>query len=864
MLHPIYRRAILATALIITAFLAYALPVNSNEAQRSPGSYAPSSVYDPSSNRFLMVFTDIDEFSVPAIYGIFVRPDASPEGTPFRISGKEAIISSETRPTIALDTLRGMFLVAWHDWRSGNPDVYGGIFNTSGEQEGTEFPISDGAFNEQFPVAEFSPEAGSFILAWEDARSGDLDIYTRQLKLEEDTNKVIMGPATAAYKARGDQSAAAIAYLNDRELGAYYFLAFEDRSGGSSEPSISGQIINASSLKALMPEKLGLDISGDRGGFRPSVTATASSDVPFMVAWHGPSGELRARYMDLSGSSEPPFDMVFTPEGALGAAGNVKVSADPSTGRSTLFWEESSGRYHDIYTSFIEPGDTSGNVYHVMQVSGDEGRDELNMAVSYNSAMPSFLVAYESTDYLTSFNILLTSVTDPDYPEITVQDPVYPFEDLSVEYPGVLFNTSVSHTLSVYNDSPYAALRIMNINTTGPFTVAGENCTLGSLPPSGEPCSVTVEFSPGLRGPISGSLSILSDDPNEPSSLLHLSGNSLAPSIDITDTSMPADDLVLDLGSVRLGDISEGTVTVRNRGDHFLVLGIVRDTASPDFSIVEDNCSLQALEPSAHCTVVLGASPQYDGPVTGGLWIISDDPEAGEILVQLRAEGVEPSMVTDGVTRGTNANTGSMGFGPVQIGQRKDSDIVIRNNGGAPLNIDSVEAEGYAFSIDPGQCTGASLGPEESCTIGVSFSPADTLMHTGYIIINSDSPESPLTTLSLSGFGSAPIAAIHAQGNGGRTIQYEGLEAGRALTRSVRLTNIGKADLLAGPSSLRGSGFSIAFDGCSGKNLSYAASCEIMVRFSPSGAGEFNGTLIIPTNDPEEGSIPVALLGTGN
>jgi hypothetical protein len=840
------------------ACLGYALQAHGYEGQKNPGSYAPSSVYDPSSNRFLMVFTDIDEFSVPAIYGIFVRPDASPEGTPFRVSGKEALISADARPTVSLDTEKGMFLIAWHDWRSGNPDVYASILNASGHAEVTDLPIANGAFDERYPVADFSPEAGNFIVAWEDARSGDLDIYTSALTLENraTVEAVVKGPARAAYKAPGDQTGASIAYYNEEALGAYYLIAFEDLSGGESEPSISGQIINALTGKTLLPVTLGLDISGSQGGHRPSVTSTASELIPFMVAWHGQFGELRARYMDTTGSAQPPFDMVFEPEGALGAAGNVKVSADKSTGRSALFWQEYAGGQHDIYTSFIEPGDTSGSVYHVMQVAGEEDRDEINLDVSFNSLMPSFLVAYESTDYLTSFNILLTSVTDPDYPEISVQDPVYPFEDLSVEYPGVLFNSAISHTLSVYNDSPYSVLNIMDINSTGPFTVAGENCTLGSLPPSGEPCSITVEFSPGARGPLSGSLSILSDDPNEPSSLLHLSGNSLAPSIEITDTSMPADDMVLDFGTVRIGDTSEGTVTVRNVGDHVLSLGIVRDTSSKGFAIAEDNCSLQALRPSAHCTVVLSASPVYEGSGTGGIWVISDDPEAGEVLVKLMAEGASPLMETEG--------TGNMVFGSVPSGQSSETEIVVRNTGGVPLTIESIDTTGKAFSVKSVECEGAALGPEDSCTISVSFMPDDTLSYTGSIIINSDSPESPVTTLSLSGYGAVPIAAVHAEGAGGKTMNFEGIEAGRAFTRSLRLTNIGSAPLVPGSPSLRGSGFSMAFDGCSGKHLPYAASCEVLVRFSPSNAGEHTGQLIIPTNDPVEGDIPVALLGTGN
>jgi len=855
MLGFIKRHTILVIFLITAACLSFAFPALGLES-KSPGSYAPSSVYDPISNRFLMVFTDVDEFSIPAIYGIFVRPDASPEGVPFRISQEGSFIPYDARPTIAFDTRKGRFLVAWHDWSSGSADVFGSILNSSGYPEVTGIAIANGESDEQFPVASYSPHAGSFLLSWEDDSAGDMDVHARTITTGEDKNaEAILGQDRTVFKTPGDQRAISIAYFGDGQRRGYYMLAFEDHSKGKTAPSISGQLLEADTGKPLMPVSQGLDISGELGGHAPSVSATSWESIPFMVAWHGQGGELRTRYMDTAGSALPPFDIVFEPYGREGAAGRVKVSSDHSTGRSALFWQESTGGLHDIYASFIEPGDTSGSVYHVMQVAGEDDRDEINLEVSYNSRMPSFLVAYESTDYLTSFNILLTSVTDPDYPEISVVDPVYPFEDLSVEYPGVLFNTSVSHTLSLYNDSPFSALRVMDINTSGPFTIAGENCTLESLVPSGAPCSITVEFSPEARGPLTGNLSITSNDPNEPNTLLHLSGNSLAPALEITDTSMPPDDSLLDFGLVRIGEKSEGTVTVRNTGDHVLSLGQIHGLTSSEFGILQDNCSLQMLLPSTHCTIVLFASPAYVGPSTASLWITSDAPDDGDVLVGLRAEGAEASV--------EEAGARELSFGAVAIGERTESEIVIRNSGKAPLSIGNIAAEGKAYYFDTDGCRGAELASGGSCRIGVAFAPEDTLAYSAKVTLQSNDPQKPEATYHLSGFGATAIASVHAEDGGGRHIEFGSLETGRSITRRVRLTNLGRAPLLSGYPSITGEGLGIAYDGCGGRSLPYAASCDISVRFTPEGAGEFPGLLVIPSNDPEEGDIQVSISGAG-
>jgi len=859
MLNRQYKATLLASLLLMAFCLSYSLPVLGYE-KKNPGSYAPASVYDPAGNRYLMVFTDIDEFMVPGIFGIFVRPDASPDGPPFRISGPQAMVSPDTRPSVSTDVEGNSFLVVWHDWRSGNPDIYAGLLNSGGNSMDGDFVISNGPADEQYPVAAFSPEAGSFIVAWQDSRSGDYDIYARTVTAggePAEPEASGLGREIEVYKAPGHQKWISIAYHHYEEGGAYFFLAFEDQSPDKSNPTISGQLIDALKGKSVMPVALGLDISGDMGGHVPSVTSTSSDAIPFMVAWHGPMGEIRARYMDTTGSSREPLDRVFEPEGREGAAGRVRASSDPSTGRSALFWQEYSGDQHDIYASFMEPGDTSGSIYHVMQVAGDEKMDEVNLDVSYNSLMPSFLVAYESTDYLTSFNVLLTSVTDPDYPEISVNDPVYPYEDLSVEYPGVLFNTAVSHTLSVYNDSPYSALKIMNINSTGPFTVAGENCTLESLPPYGEPCSVTVEFWPGTRGLSSGRLSIISDDPNEPETMLHLTGEGLAPVIEITDTSMPPDDMVLDFGKVRLGERSEGTLTIRNRGDHVMSLGVIK-MFSADFAIAEDNCSLQALMPNGFCTVVLYASPAFQGHRAAGVWISSDDPEQGYLMVSLLTEGVEPSMETSVDNTGPQV----LSFGSVRSGSKAFTHITVRNTGRAPLSIESVEKTGSAFSVNEKECTSKKLGHGDSCSIRVSFSPEDTLASSGEITINSTDPKSPRTRIPLYGFGAIPIASVHAQGTGERSMEFGQLDSGYDSTMRLRITNIGQAPLKPGMASVTGLGFGIVWDECGGASLPYAASCDISVRFLPLSAGASSGRLAIPTNDPEEKLITVPVAGT--
>ncbi|MBX6423147.1 CFI-box-CTERM domain-containing protein [Thermosulfurimonas sp. F29] len=78
--------------------------------------------------------------------------------------------------------------------------------------------------------------------------------------------------------------------------------------------------------------------------------------------------------------------------------------------------------------------------------------------------------------------------------------------------------------------------------------------------------------------------------------------------------------------------------------------------------------------------------------------------------------------------------------------------------------------------------------------------------------------------------------------------------------------NAGGADLNITEVSITGtdaSEFSISVDHCNGTTLNPGGNCTITVAFSPESAGSKNATLEITSNDPDEGTVLVALSGTG-
>jgi hypothetical protein len=72
-------------------------------------------------------------------------------------------------PDVAMSP-SGKFLIIWYDYRNGNNDIYGRIYQPDGTPTGSDFRIdSGGVFEQYYPKAEYLPD-GNFIVVWQDYR----------------------------------------------------------------------------------------------------------------------------------------------------------------------------------------------------------------------------------------------------------------------------------------------------------------------------------------------------------------------------------------------------------------------------------------------------------------------------------------------------------------------------------------------------------------------------------------------------------------------------------------------------------------------------------------------------------------------
>ncbi|MEW6053486.1 MAG: DUF1566 domain-containing protein [Nitrospirota bacterium] len=93
-------------------------------------------------------------------------------------------------------------------------------------------------------------------------------------------------------------------------------------------------------------------------------------------------------------------------------------------------------------------------------------------------------------------------------------------------------------------------------------------------------------------------------------------------------------------------------------------------------------------------------------------------------------------------------------------------------------------------------------------------------------------------------------------------MDFGSIDTGGYAWAALTVSNTGKGDLKIGTISIQGEHFRIISDECSGRTISDATSCNIIVDFLPQKEGMFDAALTIPSNDRDAPRLSVRLTGT--
>ncbi len=259
-------------------------------------------------------------------------------------------------------------------------------------------------------------------------------------------------------------------------------------------------------------------------------------------------------------------------------------------------------------------------------------------------------------------------------PDITVVDSIAPPDDLQIAFGARTLATSGVQTVTISNVGD-ADLVIGNIGSVDvvalPFSLINDHCSGQTVIPASS-CTFEVQFEPTSAGIFNDNLDIPSNDADEPSVIVTVTGTGVAQpvaDIAVTDAVDPVDDLQLPFGRVAENSTATKQVDITNNGSADLVLGqiAVSNPLADPFQLDNDTCSAQTLSQGETCAITIRFSPTSVADFNDSLDIPSNDGDENPITLHVSGEGVVANTVDVGGNPDNDSDGGSSGAFAVEV-----------------------------------------------------------------------------------------------------------------------------------------------------------------------------------------------------
>jgi len=193
----------------------------------------------------------------------------------------------------------------------------------------------------------------------------------------------------------------------------------------------------------------------------------------------------------------------------------------------------------------------------------------------------------------------------------------------------------------------------------------------------------------------------------------------------------------MDFGTVMVNGLGGQALTISNEGDADLTVSDI--SVQGDYFRVEFDEEFVVEPEGSHRIRVLFA-PEESGDCVGTLTVTSDDPDEGEVIVDIIGCG-----------RSITVWPSSLNFGEVAVGGTAVRTFTIRNLGGNDLTITGISIEGEGFAWDVDRELEFVVRSEHPVDVFVTFNPDEDDDFEGTLIITSEGGGCDEVTVSLSG-----------------------------------------------------------------------------------------------------------------
>jgi len=273
-------------------------------------------------------------------------------------------LKNQKNPSIAKMS-SGKFLIVWQDLRNANYDIYGQLYECSGDTVGTNFKMNDdpGTSSQQEPKCDI---VSGYAVCWMDKREGDEDIFMQlydslgnkvnsNIKVNDDLDSIQRRPSVSM------------------SASGYLVIVWQDKRDGDYD--IYAQRFDSSGNFLGNNFKINDDTLSSYQGF-PEVDS--DKDGNFVVVWQ----DTREGYYDIYAQ--------YCNESGERAGANFKVNDDSgncyqghpdvamsSQGSVIIVWEDKRNGDSDIYAQrYDSKGEPQGENYRVNSDSGSFEQEE--------------------------------------------------------------------------------------------------------------------------------------------------------------------------------------------------------------------------------------------------------------------------------------------------------------------------------------------------------------------------------------------------------------------------------------------------------------------------------------------------------
>jgi hypothetical protein len=278
--------------------------------------------------------------------------------------------------------------------------------------------------------------------------------------------------------------------------------------------------------------------------------------------------------------------------------------------------------------------------------------------------------------------------------------------------------------------------------------------------------------------------------------------------------------------------------------------GTLRVSTAPGFTPTSGQ-QFQVLTSSSDSGQFATTTGLQSGPYT-----VSYNPTDVTLTAVTSAPAV--SLNPTSMTFGSPSNT-------VAAGTTVNQTLTITDSGSAALHIGTLSRSGpqaSSFSLSSDGCAGQTVGPGNSCSVTVNFSPGAPGSYSATVNIPDDASGSP-QQLPLSGTAGSP-GSRGSLSTGSVDFGAVGVGA-TAAAKTVTMTSTGSGPLKISSVGITGTNagdFKITSNSCSGQSLAPGSNCSASVAFTPAAAGPRSAQLSVADNAPGSPQT-VSLSGSG-